>query len=264
MFRLFFLILFSFPFFLFAQKGDFVIGIQSGSNISRTLVNTEFEGSPLKGDFFIGSSFGVIARSYLFKYKWAWGGFRSKFKVFAEYGLNATYGGYNYLYQEEATFQEQYHFQLPFLLVMRPITQKYWYKSWREKQLYPIVKSGFSFTTNSNRAVQKQYNFGEASIFEEVRTTRTINVHFVGAVGYQKELENGGIRYIGFSVHQPFFKNLTGSLRLESPQINEIASIDKVGNYYAIDIQYFFGEGNPQRRRKRFGKLPKVIYNPRF
>lgn len=262
--KIFFFLLLQIPIYLFCQKGNFVIGLQSGNNYSKTVINKEFEASPLKGDFFIGSSFGVMARSYLFDWKWGWGGFRNDVRVFLEYGLTATYGGYNYLFDDQATFQAQYYFQIPVLLTLRPGIQKYWYKSWKKKRLYPIMKTGFSFGTNSHKTVQKEYKFVETSIFEEVRNNRPYSVFYIGAVGIQREFTNGRIMYLGFSAHQPFFKNLAGSLRLESPQFNEIARLEKFGNYYSIDVQYFFGEGNPQRRRKRFGKLPKVIYNPRF
>jgi len=249
--------------FLYAQKRDFAIGFQSGNNISRTVINNEFEGSPLKGDFFIGSSFGIVARSYLFNWKFEWGGFKNKVRVFAEYGLNARYSGYNYLYADQATFQAQYHFQIPVLLTFRPVVQKYWAKSWKKKRLFPISKTGFSFGTNTNQSTQKQYKFGEAVIMEDIQNKRAFHIYYIGAFGFQKELENGRIMYLGFSAYNPLFKNLSGQLQLESPQLNEIAGLEKFGNYYSIDVQYFFGKRD-STRRKRFGKLPKVIYNPRF
>lgn len=249
---------------LFAQKGNFAIGFQSGNNISTTRINNEFEGSPLKGDFFIGSSLGVVARSYLFNWKFEWGGFRNRVRVFAEYGLNARYGGYNYLYADQTTFQAQYHFQIPVLLTFRPGIQKYWYKKWKKNRIFPIVKTGFSLGTNSNQTIQKQYTFGEARLFEEVQNQRAFQIHYIGAIGIQKEFLNGRIMYLGFSYNTPFFvNNISGQLRLESIQLNEIVRLEQFGNYYSVEVQYFFGKRDAARR-KRVGKLPKVIYNPRF
>ena len=44
---------------------DLVFGLQSGINYSKTVIQTEFSNTPLRGDFFIGSSFGLIARKKL-------------------------------------------------------------------------------------------------------------------------------------------------------------------------------------------------------
>ena len=88
---------------------------------------------------------------------------------------------------------------------------------------------------------------------------------FVGALGFQKEFKNGRILYIGFSAHTPLVARAKGTVKVNSPQINEIANLSKQGNIYSIDLQYFIGKGtSPKRRKKKWGKLPKIIYNPRY
>ena len=114
---------------LLSQRNDFAIGFQTGNNISRTVITKEFANSPLKSDYFIGSSFGLVARNKLFSYKWNWGGFSQRFSTYLEYGINAAYGGYNYRYENQHTFQEQIIFSVPVLFVTRPNHHKYWYKS---------------------------------------------------------------------------------------------------------------------------------------
>lgn len=250
---------------LFCQRNNFAVGFQSGNNISQTIITNEFENSPLKSDFFIGSSFGLVARQKLFAYKWEWASFSNRFYTFLEYGINASYGGYNYRYADQVTFQEQLTFSAPLLLVIRPIQQKYWYKNFKGKRIFPIVKGGLNFSKTKGKNIQKTYNFGEAELIENVQVNGNINLSFVGTLGFQKEFKNGRILYIGFSSHTPLKARASGTIRLNSPQFNEIAELRKVGNIYSIDLQYFIGkrtqrDGRSNKRRK----LPKIIYNPRY
>ncbi|GEM_PF-3634159 len=264
MYRLTFFFLF-FTSILFSQRNTFAVGFQSGNNISQTVVITEFENSPLSGDYFIGSSFGLVARSKLFSYKWQWGGFSQKFHTYLEYGVNANYGGYNYRFENQTTFQEQLTVSVPMLIVIRPAYHKYWYKSFKGKRIYPIVKTGFNFTRTAAQNSQKRYTFGEALLIENIQINPKINIVFVGALGLQKEFKNGRIMYIGFSAHTQFGIRTEGTIEINSPQINEIAKLTKQGNFYSIDLQYFIGKRSQQKRRKkRWGKLPKIIYNPRY
>lgn len=264
MYRLTFFFLF-FTTSLFCQRNPFVVGFQAGNNISQTVLTTEFENSPLRGDYFIGSSFGLVARSKLFNYKWQWGGFSQDVAVFAEYGINATYSGYNYRYEQATTFQEQITFAAPLLLVFRSIHHKYWYKNFKGKRIYPIVKTGFNFTKTAAQNSQKNYTFGEATVIENIQVNPKMNVAFMGALGFQKEFKNGRIMYIGFSAQTPFGIRTQGTVEVNSPQINEIAKLTKQGNFYSIDLQYFIGKRDrPIRRKKRWSKLPKIIYNPRY
>ena len=88
---------------------------------------------------------------------------------------------------------------------------------------------------------------------------------FTGALGFQKEFKNGSVMYIGFSAHTPIGIRTKGTIEVNSPQINEIAQLTKQSNFYSIDLQYFIGKRTPQnRRKKKWGKLPKVIYNSRY
>ena len=81
----------------------------------------------------------------------------------------------------------------------------------------------------------------------------------------QKEFKNGRIMYIGFSAHSPFGVGTEGTIRLNSPQFNEIAQLAKAGNLFSIDLQYFIGKGNKREgRNNKRRKLPKIIYNPRY
>ena len=246
---------------IIAQKKDFVIGLQSGNNYSRTVITNEYANSPLRGDYFIGSSFGVVARIKIASYKWEWGGFSNRYIVFAEYGLGATFGGYNYYYNDETTFQAQYNIQLPLLLVMRPAIQKYWYKNFKGKRIYPIMKTGLMLHKTLHQHLEKGYLFGENQILEQLEASKPINVSFIGALGFQREYQNGRIMYIGISSQNFLFQQVKGTIEVRSKQINEIAQIQKGVILWSLDLQYFFGKRvrNPKR-----GKLPKVIYNPRF
>lgn len=250
---------------LFCQRNNFAIGFQSGNNISQTVVITEFDNSPLNGDYFIGSSFGLIARSKLFSYKWQWGGFSQKLHTYLEYGATASYGGYNYRFENQTTFQEQLTISVPMLIVIRPAYHKYWYKNFKGKRIYPIVKGGFNFSKITTQHNQNNYIFGETELIEDIQMNPKINMAFVGALGMQKEFKNGRILYIGFSSHTPLVARAKGTITVNSPQINEIARLSKQGNIYSIDLQYFIGKRvSPKRRKKRWGKLPKIIYNPRY
>ena len=264
MFKLFLLCFLS-SISLFGQRNDFSFGIQVGNNFSQTIINNEFANSPLRSDFFIGSSFGFVARSKLFSYKWDWGGFSQRFKVYAEYGFTATYSGYNYRFNEQTTFQKQFTYAMPLLLVVRPAFHKYWYKSFKGKRLFPIVKSGFTLSKISNHPTQNSYAFDNAILEENINSNQKIHLAYVGAFGMQKEYKNGRIMYIGFSVHMPFSASTKGIIKVDSPQINEIATIAKQGNFYSIDLQYFIGKRRNRRGRnnKRY-RLPKIIYNPRY
>lgn len=263
-----FLLLYAILFFttpLFCQRNNFAVGFQTGNNVSRTVITKEFPNSPLKSDYFIGSSFGLVARNKLFSYKWNWARFSEHIQIYMEYGVNVSYGGYNYRYNDQTTFQEQITYGVPLLFVMRPIHSNYWYKSFKGKRIYPIVKGGFNFIKTKKQNIEKVYNFGEATLIENVQIDDKINPSFVGALGFQKEFKNGRIMYIGFSAHVPFEVRTQGTIRLNSPQINEIAQLAKAGNFFSIDLQYFIGkrtkrEGRNNKRRK----LPKIIYNPRY
>ncbi len=246
---------------ILAQKKDFVIGLQSGNNYSRTVITKEFTASPLKGDYFIGSSFGVVARSKLTTYKWEWGGFSNRFIVFAEYGLGATFGGYNYSYKDEITFQAQYNVQLPLLFVMRPTKQKYWYKNFKGKRIYPIVKAGLTLYKTFNQQLEKKYLFGEDEVLEQLEAAKSINISFTNALGFQREYKNGRIMYIGISTQSFLFQQVEGTVEVRSKQLNEIAQIRKGIILWSLDLQYFFGK---RVRNPKHGKLPKIIYNPRF
>lgn len=266
MYRLLLLFLFSTT-ALLGQRNAFSVGFQMGNNTSRTVLTTEFDNSPLKSDYFIGSAFGLVTRSQLFKYKWQWGGFSEHISVLAESGVNVRYGGYNYRFEEKTTFQEQLTISIPLLLVFRPIRRNYWYKSFKGKRIFPIVKTGFTFTKIAGaQNSQKEYTFGEATLIENIEVSSSIQVAYIGALGFQKEFKNGRVMYIGFSAHTPFGIRTSGTIEVNSPQINEIARIAKQGNFYSIDLQYFIGKRDRpiQRKKKRWGKLPKVIYNPRY
>lgn len=252
---------------LFCQQKDFVFGLQSGINYSTTIITNEFENSPIRGDFFIGSSFGLTARHKLFKYKWEWGGFSNYYNGYAEYGLGYTYSGYNYYYENKSIFQEQLSFQVPLLLVTRPAIPKYWYKSFKGKRIYPILKYGFQLNYMPARNIQKKHTFGEAEVIENIQVSNALNVSFVGALGFQKEHKNGKILYIGLSSHTSIFKRITGTVEVEDASGVEINQLAKTGFFFSLDLQYFFGE-KPydfnKRKKKRFGKLPKIIHNPRY
>jgi len=264
MYRLLFIFL-SLTTSLSGQRNAFAIGFQAGNNISQTVITNEFENSPLRGDYFIGSSFGVVARNKLFNYNWQWGGFSQRVNAYLESGLNVSYGGYNYRFDTQTTFQEQLTFSVPVLLIFRPAFHKYWYKSFKGKRIFPIVKSGFSFSKITTSNNSQTYTFGEATLTENIQVNPSINMAFVGALGLQKEFKNGRIMYIGISAHTPLGARTSGTVEVNAPQINEIARLAKIGNFYSIDLQYFIGKRNrPIRRTKKWGKLPKIIYNPRY
>lgn len=248
--------------FLLAQKKDWVFGLQSGVNSSRTFILTEFENTPLRGDFFIGSSFGLIARKKLTRFRWSWGGFKSRGYLYAESGLNFTYGGYNYYYNNQATFQEQINYQLPLLLVWRSDHQR-WEKRMKKKKLFWVGKGGFTLSTTTQKNIQTQYTFGEDMLIENILIDNALNIFFTGALGLQKEYENGKIVYIGFSALSPFFTRTEGTIEVQSALGSDISMLAKRGNFWSIDLQYFFGENTRERKAKR-GKLPKIIYNPRY
>ena len=262
---------FSFAFFLFAspligQRNNFSVGFQSGINTSRTIIiNPTLVDIPIQSDFFVGSSFGLVARSKLFKYRWEWAKFSNQYYAFVEYGLNAAYGGYNYRYGDQFTFQEQLTFSAPLLLVIRPVRQKYWYKSFRGKRIYPIVKGGLNFSTTPTLVSNRVYTFGEATLTENIATNPKVNLAFVGALGFQKEFKNGKILYIGFSAHTPFSVRTKGTILVDTPSIFETVDIAKQGNFFSIDLQYFIGKRSLKEGRKnKRGKLPKIIHNPRY
>ena len=251
---------------LMGQRNNFAIGFQSGINASTTVItNPTLENIPIRGDFFIGSSFGLVARSKLWKYRWEWAKFSNQYYVFAEYGLNAAYGGYNYRYEDQFTFQEQLTFSVPLLLVVRPAIQKYWYKSFKGKRIYPIAKSGLNFSTTPTFQSNRIYNFGEATLSENIRVNNKINIAFSGALGFQKEYKNGKILYIGFSTQVPLGTRTKGTILVDSPRFFETVGIAKQGNFYSIDLQYFIGKRRSKEGRKnKHGKLPKIIHNPRY
>jgi len=251
---------------LFGQRNNFAVGFQSGINSSRTIItNPTSVNIPIRSDFFIGSSFGLVARGKLFKYRWQWAKFSNQFYAFAEYGLNVAYGGYNYRYENRFTFQEQLTFSAPLLLVIRPAMQKYWYKSFKGKRIFPIVKGGLNFSTTPTFQSNKIYNFGEATLRENILTDNKVNVAFVGALGFQKEFKNGKILYMGFSTHTPFGSRTKGTILVDTPSVFETVNVAKAGNFYSIDLQYFIGKRSPKERRKnKRGKLPKIIHNPRY
>jgi len=251
---------------LVGQRNNFSIGFQSGINSSRTVItNPTSEDIPIYSDFFIGSSFGLVARSKLWKYRWEWAKFSNQYYVFAEYGLNAAYGGYNYRYEDQFTFQEQLTFSVPLLLVIRPAIQKYWYKSFKGKRIYPIIKSGLNFSTTPTLQSNKVYQFGEATLSENIRADNKINMAFSGALGFQKEYKNGKILYIGFSTQVPIKSRTQGTILVDTPRFFETVGIAKQGNFYSIDLQYFIGKRSAKEGRKsKRGKLPKIIHNPRY
>ena len=248
--------------FLFAQKKDWVFGLQSGVNSSRTFILTEFENTPLRGDFFIGSSFGLIARKKIARLRWSWGGLKNNMNLYVESGLNFTYGGYSYYYNNEATFQEQINYQLPLLLVWRADQQR-WEKRMKKKNLFLVGKGGFTLSTTAQKNIQTKYTFGEDMLTEDILIDNALNVYFTGAFGIQKEFKNGKITYIGFSAHSPFFTRIKGTIEVQSALGVDISTLAKRGNFWSIDLQYFFGENTRERKYKR-GKLPKIIYNPRY
>lgn len=245
----------------YAQKKNFTIGLQSGNNYSTTIVTNEYDTSPLRGDYFIGSSFGIVARSKFFKYKWEFAKFFNTYQIYAEYGLQGSFGGYNYYYKDQTTFQKQYTFQVPLLLVMRPVFLKYGYEKWEKKKIYPIAKAGFILHTSPAQKITKEYAFGEDVLLEKVAIDNAFNVSFISAFGVQKEFDNGRIMYMGISAQTFFFNRVAGTLEVRSKQLNEIAKVNKGIILWSLDLQYFFGKRvrNPKR-----GKLPQVIYNPRF
>jgi len=247
---------------LLAQEKDLVFGIQSGVNYSKTIILTEFENTPLRGDFFVGSSFGVVARKKITRVKWSWGGLSNKLNLYAESGLNWTYGGYNYYYQDQATFQEQMNFQIPLLLVWRADPQR-WEKRMKKKKLFLVGKGGFTLSTTAQKNIQKQYTFGEAVLLENINIDKALNIYFMGIFGIQKEFENGKIMYIGFSALVPFFTRIQGMIEVQNALGSDISTLSKGGNVFSIDLQYFFGENTSERKAKR-GKLPKIIYNPQY
>lgn len=248
------------------QRNNFAVGFQSGINTSRTVItNPTSVDIPIQSDFFVGSSFGLVARSKLLKYRWQWGRMSNQYYVFAEYGLNAAYSGYNYRYEDQLTFQEQLTFSAPLLLVIRPAIQKYWYNSFKGKRIYPIVKGGLNFSTTPTLKSNKIYTFGEATLTEDIRTENTVNLAFVSALGFQKEFKNGKILYIGFSAQVPFGVRTKGTILVDTPSIFETVDVAKRGNFYSIDLQYFIGKRSPKEGRKnKRGKLPKIIHNPRY
>ncbi len=264
-------LVFTFTFSLFistlmGQRNNFAVGFQSGVNSSRTIItNPTFETIPIHSDFFVGSSFGLVARSKLWKYRWEFASFTNQYYVFAEYGLNAAYGGYNYRYENNFTFQEQLTFSAPLLLVIRPAIQKYWYKSFKGKRIFPIVKGGVNFSTTPTLQSNTIHTFGEATLTENIRADNKVNVAFVGALGFQKEAKNGRIIYLGFSVQTPLGSRTSGTILVDTPTIFETVNVAKAGNFYSIDLQYFIGKRTARENRKnKRGKLPKIIHNPRY
>jgi len=247
---------------LLAQEKDLVFGLQSGVNYNKTFILTEFENTPLRSDFFIGSSFGVVARKKITRVKWSWGGLSNKLNLYAESGLNWTYGGYNYYYQDQATFQEQMNFQIPLLLVWRADPQR-WEKRMKKKKLFVVGKAGFTLSTTAQKNIQKQYTFGEAILLENINIDKALNIYFTGTFGIQKEFENGKIIYIGFSSLSPFFTRIQGTIEVQNELGSDISTLSKGGNFFSIDLQYFFGERTDEQKAKR-GKMPKIIFNPRY
>lgn len=257
---------------LFSQKDNFVIGIQSGINLSRTIIQKEFNTSALNSDYFIGSSFGVIARSRVAQFKWSFASLSEHFNVYLEYGLNAMYSGYNYRYENQYTFQEQLTYSIPLLIVMRGNSQRVGFRTkYKDKRMYTIAKVGLQLNSTPGKVIQKDYTFGETLLQENVVVDQKANLSFVGAFGVQKELKNGRIVYLGFSAQTSFSPRTSGTITVDSPQINEIAKISKPGNIYSIDLQYFLSSSAAKARRaqrkdkrNKSRKLPKIIYNPRF
>lgn len=93
-----------------------------------------------------------------------------------------------------------------------------------------------------------------------------INVSLLANVGFEYRTEKSGYFYIGASLHKPFssifreFVVYDGHQRDNKTQTMEF---DLSGNYFTIDIRYFFHEDKQKKKKKKKKKEKKVFIDPR-
>lgn len=242
-----------------AQKETqkFSLGLQSGVNFTYNMLP---ENDYLKGDLFLGNSLGVVARSYLTRYKQKWGPFTNWVNVYLDYGLMYHYRGYNYQAGDDSVFREKIRASLPLMLVLRA-DNKYFSRKWKRNKRYFLVRTGMQLDFNFNPITVASVSTPNFSVQEFNNLGRT-NWYYAGGFGLQQYAKNNAsFAYVGISYYASVGRNVSGTFDIvdnSTIAVKDQLTFKRLGSYFSLDCQYFFD------LKKRVKIEDRTIYNPRY
>ncbi|MEN0045537.1 MAG: hypothetical protein AAF806_00620 [Bacteroidota bacterium] len=242
-----------------AQKETqkFAFGLQSGVNFT---YNQLPESDYLQGDLFLGNALGVVARSYLTRYKQKWGPFTNWVNVYVDYGLMYHYRGYNYSAGNSSVLREKIRASLPVMLVLRA-DNKYFNRNWKRNKRYFIVRNGIQLDFNFNPITAASVSTPNFSVQEFNDLGRT-NIYYVGGFGIQQYAKkNASFAYVGISYYASVGQKVSGTFDIidnNTIAVKDQLTFRRLGSYFSLDCQYFFD------LKKRVKIEDRTIYNPRY
>ncbi|MEM8525085.1 MAG: hypothetical protein AAGG68_10595 [Bacteroidota bacterium] len=243
----------------YAQKETkkFFLGLQSGVNFT---YNQLPESDYVQGDLFLGNSLGVVARSYLTRYKQKWGPFTNWVNVYLDYGLTYHYRGYNYWFESNSVLREKIRASLPVMLVLRA-DNKYGTRAWKRKKRYVVVRTGMQLDFNFNPTTAASVSTPTFSIQEFSNLGRT-NFYYVSGFGLQQYAKkNAAFAYVGISFYASVGRKVSGTFDVldnATLTVKDQLNFQRLGSYFSLDCQYFFD------LKKRVKIEDRTIYSPRY
>lgn len=88
-----------------------------------------------------------------------------------------------------------------------------------------------------------------------------INTSLLANLGWEYRTEKNGYIYFGASLHRPFSPIFKEFVVYDGFSKNETVNFDLSGNYFTIDIRYFFHEDKQKKKKKKKKKEKRVFIN---
>ena len=124
--------------------------------------------------------------------------------------------------------------------------------------LFMNVAGGFSLDVYPTDLRTVGVNFSNDLIrFQWLSTSLLANI------GWEYRTEESGYLYFGASLHRPFSPIFKEFIVYDGFSKNETMQFDLSGNYFTIDIRYFFHEDKQKKKKKKKKKEKRVFIDPR-
>jgi hypothetical protein len=128
------------------------------------------------------------------------------------------------------------------------------------EQLFMNVSGGFSLDIYPTDLRTGGQGFGYSN---DLIRNDWINASLLANIGWEYRTEKSGYLYFGASLHRPFRPIFKEYIVYDSFDRNETMQFDLSGNYFTIDIRYFFHEEKQKKKKKKKKEEKKVFIDPR-
>ena len=228
-------------------------GIQSGITLSNAL----YEGGPtgFNPSSLLRYRIGFNLRKPLKKtFTFRWGKFSNKSKIFLDAGVHLNFSGRYFELDMEDWTTEVPAFEVPIIFTFK--VKNGWWSKWRGENYKPTwgAQLGLKWSSSWQKAESGPLLNDEGIVRGnlDLEKSRRNNLILVAGPGIFRETPKGEQIYLGINANLGLVTQAKGTIDWVNAGPTATTFMTSLGNYYSLDLQYFFG--------KQKARMPEKIY----